>query len=71
MLKLIKISKPNMSPKAIVEIWSDTNEVLAKYNVAISEESLETLVETDILDSLLKDLNSVIGSSPTTCIEGG
>ncbi|KON88964.1 hypothetical protein AF332_20685 [Sporosarcina globispora] len=65
------VIQPNMSSKAIVEIWGNAKDVFVKYNVPISEEALATTVETHILDSLLKDLNSIVGSSSATCIEGG
>jgi hypothetical protein len=60
-----------MSPNAIVEVWSETEDVFKKYNIPITKHTLETLVETEFLPSLLKELNSVVGSSTATCIEGG
>ncbi|MHC0038523.1 hypothetical protein [Pseudoneobacillus sp. C159] len=61
----------NMTPEAIVEIWRITAEVFKKYKVPLKRQSLEILVEDEILPLLLQELNSAIGSSPKTCIEGG
>jgi predicted component of viral defense system (DUF524 family) len=60
-----------MSPKAIVEVWENTAPIFEKFNVPVSEKALETLFETDTLTKLLVELNSVVGSSSVTCIEGG
>jgi hypothetical protein len=65
------VIQPNMSPKAIIEIWNNTTVVLDKYKVPISEEELEAIVDSQVLNSLLKELNNIVGSSSSTCIEGG
>ncbi|MDR7003013.1 hypothetical protein [Neobacillus niacini] len=65
------VIQPNMSPKAITEVWSNATVVLNKYKVPISERPLETIVESQTLDSILKELNNIVGSSSATCIEGG
>lgn len=65
------VIQPNMSPKAITEIWSNATVVLNKFKVPISDKPLETVVESQVLDSLLKELNNIVGSSSATCIEGG
>jgi hypothetical protein len=65
------VIQPVMSPKAITDVWTITNDVFMKYNVPISDKALETIVETDVLKSILNELNSIVGSSPVTCIEGG
>jgi uncharacterized protein YqgV (UPF0045/DUF77 family) len=65
------VIQPNMSPKAIIEVWSNVSEILQKYNVPISGKPLESIVELPDLDSLLKELNNIVGSSSVTCIEGG
>jgi hypothetical protein len=65
------VIQSNMSPGAIVDVWEDTADVFKKYNLPITKQSLETLVESDILKSLLQELNSIVGSSNATCIEGG
>lgn len=61
----------NMSPNAIVEVWGETEDIFIKYNIPLTNQALETLVETDISYSLLKELNSVVGSTTATCVEGG
>ncbi|GAE28612.1 hypothetical protein JCM9140_4863 [Halalkalibacter wakoensis JCM 9140] len=48
-----------------------TKEVFKKYNVPLTKQTLKTLVGSERLYSLLQELNSVIGSSTATCIEGG
>ncbi|MFC4559712.1 hypothetical protein ACFO3D_16110 [Virgibacillus kekensis] len=65
------VIQSNMSPSAIIEVWSETEEIFSKYNIPITKHTLETLVGTEILPSLLQELNSVVGSSTATCIEGG
>ncbi|MEH7748194.1 hypothetical protein V7659_24755 [Neobacillus drentensis] len=60
-----------MSPEAIIKVWGETADVLKKYNVPLTKETLETVVKSEILPSLLQELNLVVGSSTTTCIEGG
>ncbi|SEN79821.1 hypothetical protein SAMN05192533_12124 [Mesobacillus persicus] len=65
------VIQSNMTPEAIVDVWSETEAVFIKYNVSLTKQPLNILVESNILPSLLQDLNSVVGSSNTTCIEGG
>lgn len=65
------VIQANMSSKAIVEIWGNTKPVFEKYGIDLSENRLETVIESDDLSSLLKELNEVVGSSVETCIEGG
>lgn len=65
------VIQSNMSPGAIVAVWEDTAVVFKKYHVPTSRQALETLVDSDILTALLQELNSVVGSSIATCIEGG
>ncbi|MFC4801260.1 hypothetical protein ACFPA1_18190 [Neobacillus sp. GCM10023253] len=65
------VIKSNMSPEAIIEVWGETADVFKKYNVPLTKETLETVVEIDLLPSLLQELNLVVGSSSATCIEGG
>jgi DNA primase large subunit len=60
-----------MSSEAIVDVWGDTADVFQKYNIPLTKQTLETLVENELLKSLLQELNSVVGSSTATCIEGG
>jgi hypothetical protein len=61
----------NMTSRAISEVWEETLEVFQKYNVPITEKTLQVLVEDNILQVLLTELNIVVGSSNATCIEGG
>ena len=65
------VIQSNMSSNAIVEVWADTEEVFNKYNIPFTNLMLETLVETEFLPLLLQELNSFVGSSTATCIEGG
>lgn len=60
-----------MTSKAISEVWEDTLEVFQKYNVPITEKTLQVLVNDNNLQLLLTELNKVVGSSNATCIEGG
>lgn len=65
------VIQPNMSSKAIVEVWENTVHTFKKYNVPISEKTLETIVPELVLPALLSELNTVVGSTGATCIEGG
>ncbi|NHM33887.1 hypothetical protein [Neobacillus terrae] len=65
------VIQPNMSPKAISEIWTNTKDIFSEFNVPISEWPLEKTVETTILNLVIKELNKIVGSSSSTCIEGG
>ncbi|MDX8362753.1 MULTISPECIES: hypothetical protein [Bacillaceae] len=65
------VIQSNMSPQGIVDIWKETEVVFDKYNVPITAQPLDILVKNGLLHSLLKELNSVVGSSTATCIEGG
>ena len=65
------VIQANMSPKAIVDVWENTAVVFTKYNIPIVYQSLEKLVNNDLLIFLLQELNSIVGSSTATCIEGG
>jgi hypothetical protein len=60
-----------MSPKAIVEVWEMTAPIFVKFNVALTDKTLESLIESEILPNLLIELNAVVGSSTVTCVEGG
>ncbi|MFC0236187.1 hypothetical protein [Fictibacillus sp. 7GRE50] len=48
-----------------------TAEIFNKYRIPIINQSLETLVEEQHLSILLEKLNTAVGSSTATCIEGG
>jgi hypothetical protein len=65
------VIQSNMSPDDIIEVWGKTADVFKKYNVPHSKQSLETVVESNLLPSILLELNSVVGSSTATCIDGG
>ncbi|MEH7884706.1 hypothetical protein V7654_10330 [Bacillus sp. JJ1609] len=65
------VIQANMSPEAIVDVWKNTAEVFTKYNIPLVNQSLEKLVKNDLLIVLLQELNSIVGSSTATCIEGG
>lgn len=65
------VIQSNMSPKAIVEVWKNTVPIFEKYNIPLTEKILQSTIETDILLNLLNELNSIIGSSSSTCIKGG
>lgn len=65
------VIQSNMSPKGIVEVWENTETVFVKFNIPLTEKTLETTIDADILPKLLIELNAVVGSSTATCIEGG
>jgi hypothetical protein len=65
------VIQSNMSPKAIVEVWEDTEPIFVKFNVQLTDKTLESIIESKILPNLLIKLNAAIGSSTATCIEGG
>ncbi|MBT2663498.1 hypothetical protein [Bacillus sp. ISL-45] len=65
------VIQANMSPGAIVDVWEKTADVFTKYNIPLVNQSLETLVNNNLLILLLQELNSIVGSSTATCIEGG
>lgn len=65
------VIQSNMSPEAIVDVWGNTADIFKKYKVPLTKQSLEILVENELLPILLQELNSIIGSSTVTCIEGG
>lgn len=65
------VIQSNMSPKAIVEVWEITAPILAEFNVLLTEKSLESIVESEILPILLNKLNAAVGSSTATCVECG
>ncbi len=65
------VIQSNMSPRGIGEAWSITKDIFKKYHIPLTEKPLETTVESETLNSLLKELNDIVGSSTATCIEGG
>jgi hypothetical protein len=65
------VIQSNMAPKAIVEVWEITSPIFAKFNVPLTDKTLESIIESRILPNLLVELNAAVGSSTATCIEGG
>lgn len=65
------VIQANMSPLGIVKVWGVTAFIFEKYNFPLTEQRLEEIVEGDGLSSLLNELNAAVGSSESTCIEGG
>jgi hypothetical protein len=65
------VIQSNMSPKAIVEVWGVTANIFKKYNIPLTDQSLDTLLEKQKLLFLIQELNTTVGSSTVTCIEGG
>jgi hypothetical protein len=65
------VIQPNMTSKAIVEVWKITKQIFENHNIDLSENSLETVIQGADLTSILRELNNVIGSSNSTCIKGG
>ncbi|MBU8915811.1 hypothetical protein [Neobacillus sp. 114] len=65
------VIQSNMSPKAIVKVWEITSPIFAKYKVPLTDKTLEITIDSEILPNLLTELNSAVGSSSATCIEGG
>ncbi len=65
------VIQSNMSPKAIIEVWENTEPIFVKFNVQLMDKTLESIIEPEILPKLLIELNAVVGSSTATCIEGG
>jgi hypothetical protein len=67
----IMVIQSNMTSRAIVEVWSNTIEIFEKYKVPITPKALNSLVKGEELISLISELNQKVGSSNTTCIDGG
>lgn len=65
------VIQSNMSPIAIVDVWEVTADIFKENEIPLTKQTLETLVEAEQLTSLLQELNSAVGSSTATCIEGG
>lgn len=68
---MLLVIQPNMSPDAIVSTWDSTKKIFKEFDIAITENAMESYVKKDILPQLLKILNEEVGSSALTCIEGG
>ncbi|GAB7388458.1 hypothetical protein BSNK01_22950 [Bacillaceae bacterium] len=62
----------DMPVSGIVSSWDVTKEVFQKYGIPIdSNKAIKNHLHGSQLDSIISDLNRVIGSSEITCIEGG
>jgi hypothetical protein len=61
-----------MPISGIVSSWEQSKEVFEKYRIPVdSNKALEDYLDSSQLESIISDLNKVIGSSDVTCIEGG
>ncbi|WP_043931758.1 hypothetical protein [Bacillus sp. EB01] len=65
------VIQATMSPHAIAEIWENTADIFKKHKIPLSKLALKELLEGEQLTLLLEELNSAVGSSTATCIEGG
>ena len=65
------VIQSNMSSKAIVEVWEATAPIFVEFNVPLTNKTLEGIVESEVLPNLLNKLNTAVGSSTATCVEGG
>jgi hypothetical protein len=65
------IIQANMTPEVIAEVWEVTADIFKKYKIPLTKQTLEALVEDEKLTLVLQELNSAVGSSTSTCIEGG
>ncbi|WP_280768038.1 hypothetical protein [Salipaludibacillus daqingensis] len=65
------VIQANMSPKGIVEVWEVTESIFMKYQIPLSHEMIQELVDDKKIDGLLQELNAAVGSSDLTCMEGG
>ncbi|WP_053368050.1 hypothetical protein [Bacillus sp. FJAT-27245] len=65
------VIQANMSPVGIVDVWEAAAIIFEKYNIPLTKQRLEEIVEGADLSSLLEELNAAVGSSASTCIEGG
>ncbi|MGJ7922580.1 hypothetical protein [Neobacillus sp. LXY-4] len=65
------VIQSNMSSKAVVEVWENTEPIFVKYNVPLTDNKLEIIIDPALLPNLLIELNAAVGSSADTCIEGG
>ncbi|WLD93329.1 hypothetical protein [Alkalihalobacillus sp. AL-G] len=65
------VIQPNMTPKSIVLIWPETEDIFEQFKLETKDRPLEELCNNILLAKLLQTLNETIGSSSATCIEGG
>lgn len=61
-----------MTISGIFNSWEQSKEVFEKYRIPVdSNNALKEQVQGEQLQSIISELNQIIGSSGTTCIEGG
>lgn len=65
------VIQATMSPKAIVEVWEETRPFFSENNIPLTDQALETYIESEELSPLLIELNERIDSSSSTCTKGG
>ncbi|MFD1736726.1 hypothetical protein ACFSCX_09120 [Bacillus salitolerans] len=66
------VIQPNMKVRDVVDIWGlETTKIFQNYGIDINDKQICDSISIEILDDLIKDLNHAIGSSSSTCIEGG
>lgn len=65
------VIQSNMSPAAIVEVWSNTAVIFKRHKIPFTKQVLATLIDEEQLIPLLHELNAAVGSSVSTCIDGG
>jgi hypothetical protein len=71
-VKIHLVIQSNMTPKAIITIWKETEPIFKNYHIPITDEALHSVVlDVKVLPNLLNALNQSIGSSNKTCIGGG
>lgn len=66
------VIQPNMRVTDIVSTWEETKTVFHRYGISVDcTQTLSEVVPFDVLEILLKDLNTAVNSSEVTCVEGG
>jgi len=60
------VIQENMSPKSIVQIWPQTKEVFAQYDITLTEKCLADILHQPLLTNVLQQLNEVVKSSAST-----
>lgn len=65
------VIQSNMSAKLVVQTWQETSDIFIKYNIPIVDQAINEVVEPKLLKELLTELNTQVGSSSLTCVEGG
>lgn len=65
------VIQDNMSPRDIVSIWAETENIFKKHRIPVVQQQLKEFVSHNQIDSVLRELNEKVGSSSDTCISGG